>query len=78
MSRSGIGYSVGIPGMRYGVNAYGKKYIAVGIPGLGIYYQYYFGQNTNPLLSSDRLPEPENSQKKEIVFHDLKSNDPRS
>jgi hypothetical protein len=38
-SKSGIGYSFGVPGARVGVNAKGKKYVRGGIPGTGLYYQ---------------------------------------
>jgi hypothetical protein len=38
-SKSGIGYSFGVPGARIGVNAKGKKYLRGGIPGTGLYYQ---------------------------------------
>jgi hypothetical protein len=38
-SKSGIGYSFGVPGARVGVNSKGKKYLRGGIPGTGIYYQ---------------------------------------
>lgn len=37
LSKKGIGFSVGVPGARVGVNASGKKYTSVGIPGTGIY-----------------------------------------
>jgi hypothetical protein len=38
-SKSGIGYSFGVPGARVGVNSKGKKYLRGGIPGTGLYYQ---------------------------------------
>jgi hypothetical protein len=38
-SKSGVGYSFGVPGARIGVNAKGKKYVRGGIPGTGLYYQ---------------------------------------
>jgi hypothetical protein len=38
-SKSGIGYSFGVPGARVGVNSKGKKYVRGGIPGTGLYYQ---------------------------------------
>jgi len=38
-SKSGIGFSFGVPGARVGVNAKGKKYVRGGIPGTGLYYQ---------------------------------------
>ena len=38
-SKSGVGFSFGVPGARVGVNAKGKKYVRGGIPGTGLYYQ---------------------------------------
>ena len=37
-SKSGVGFSFGVPGARVGVNAKGKKYVRGGIPGTGLYY----------------------------------------
>jgi hypothetical protein len=41
LSRSGIGWSVGIPGMRYGRSATGAPYVSLGFPGLGLYWFKY-------------------------------------
>ncbi|EAQ79848.1 DUF4236 domain-containing protein [Blastopirellula marina] len=38
-SKSGVGFSFGIPGFRGGMNASGRKYVSAGIPGTGIRYQ---------------------------------------
>jgi hypothetical protein len=38
-SKSGLGFSFGVPGARVGVNSKGKKYLRGGIPGTGVYYQ---------------------------------------
>ncbi len=38
-SKSGIGFSFGVPGARVGVNSKGKKYVRGGIPGSWLYYQ---------------------------------------
>lgn len=38
-SKSGLGFSFGVPGARVGVNSKGKKYVRGGIPGTGLYYQ---------------------------------------
>ena len=43
LSRRGVGGSWGFPGFRVGVSADGRRYISVGIPGTGLYYQRYFG-----------------------------------
>jgi hypothetical protein len=43
LSRSGVGWSWGIPGLRYGRTALGRAYISIGLPGTGLYWLYYFG-----------------------------------
>lgn len=37
LSKSGWGWSMGIPGLRYGVSAKGRRYVTYGIPGTGLY-----------------------------------------
>ena len=62
-SKSGIGFSFGVPGARVGVNAKGKKYVRGGIPGTGLYYQSSLpdtrrlqpGQARSPRPASRRL-----------------------
>lgn len=39
VSKSGIGYSVGVPGARTGVSSRGKRYTTFGLPGTGIGYR---------------------------------------
>ena len=41
VSRRGVGWSVGIPGLRYGRSAAGAPYVSVGFPGLGLYWFKY-------------------------------------
>lgn len=42
VSKSGIGWSIGLPGFRYGITPQGRKYISIGIPKTGLYYIWYF------------------------------------
>ena len=42
-SKSGLGMSWGIPGLRIGKSASGKFYVSLSIPGTGLSYMYYFG-----------------------------------
>jgi hypothetical protein len=42
LTKKGIGTSVGIPGLRFGVSPNGRKYFSFGIPGTGLYYIKYF------------------------------------
>lgn len=39
VSKSGVGYSVGGPGVRTGVSSRGKRYTAFNLPGTGIGYR---------------------------------------
>lgn len=41
LSRGGVGWSVGIPGLRYGVSATGRRYVSFGVPGFGVYWMKY-------------------------------------
>jgi hypothetical protein len=54
LSRSGIGWSVGFPGLRVGVSAFDQLYCSVGLPGSGIYWIKYFGRARLP--SSTNVP----------------------
>jgi len=61
ISRSGVGSSWGLPGIRFGITADGRRYVALGLPGTGLYYMKYFGrwsssllENAVVLLTSDR------------------------
>jgi hypothetical protein len=44
VSRRGLGWSIGIPGLRFGVSAYSQLYISIGLPGSGVYWIKYFGR----------------------------------
>lgn len=46
VSKSGIGYSIGVPGARYTVSANGRRTITAGIPGTGISYSQSVGGNS--------------------------------
>lgn len=39
VGKSGVGYSVGVPGARTGVSSRGKRYTTFGLPGTGIGYR---------------------------------------
>ena len=45
LSKSGIGYSLGIPGFRVGRSARGSLYRSASIPGTGIYNRKYFSNS---------------------------------
>ena len=49
LSKSGIGYSVGTRGIRFGKDAKGRKYRALSIPETGIFKRDYFqSKQTGP------------------------------
>jgi len=41
VTTKGVGWSIGIRGLRYGISPTGRHYISVGIPGLGLYWTKY-------------------------------------
>jgi hypothetical protein len=41
LSKSGVGYSVGVRGFRVGKDAKGRSYTAASIPGTGLYNRTY-------------------------------------
>lgn len=43
LSKSGVGYSTGIRGLRFGVNARGQQYVSCGLG--GIYYRHNLGRS---------------------------------
>lgn len=47
LSRSGVGWSVGIPGLRYGRTPSGVPYFSVGLPGTGVYWIKYLTRKTS-------------------------------
>jgi hypothetical protein len=44
-SKSGIGISTGVRGMRAGISSHGKFYTSASIPGTGIYYRRYYNHH---------------------------------
>lgn len=62
MSRRGIGWSWGIPGMRIGKGADGSTWVSVGIPGTGFYF-------TKRLTDTTRQIPPYPEQIQEATSH---------
>src|SRR5438552_12498917 len=71
LSKSGIGWSVGFPGVRYGIGGNGRRYISIGIPGTGLYWFKYlprFRRSSPPLPPpapappGSTLPQPQPQQ----------------
>lgn len=67
LSKGGVGMSWGIPGLRVGVSANGRKYITLGIPGTGIYFTKYFNQqqqsqSNQPTQQQQQTTQPQTIQ----------------
>jgi hypothetical protein len=65
ITKRGVGYSVGIPGLRYGRSPQGRKYVSQSIPGTGLYRIKYLGakmrgrgQATLPSQTTVPVPVP--------------------
>jgi hypothetical protein len=58
LSKSGLGVSAGVRGLRVGVDSKGRKYANVGLPGTGISSRHYFqsSQASEPLAVPPLLP----------------------
>lgn len=44
-TKKGVGWSIGVPGLRYGVSPNGSRYVSFGIPGTGLYFIKYLDKN---------------------------------
>ncbi|MGZ4129049.1 MAG: DUF4236 domain-containing protein [Actinomycetota bacterium] len=55
LSKSGLGLSLGIPGLHVGVSPKRRTYVRAGLPGTGIYYRKSIGQ---PRPAHTRAPKP--------------------
>ena len=44
-SKSGIGFSIGVPGARIGKSANGQAYVSGSLPGTGVGYRKKIGSN---------------------------------
>jgi hypothetical protein len=67
LSTRGVGWSVGVPGFRYGISPTGRRYISVGIPGTGLYGIQYLtpeppqtlqSQSVQPAISAPTVHTP--------------------
>jgi hypothetical protein len=45
LSKSGIGISTGIRGLRAGITANGRLFTSANVPGTGVYYRRYLAQH---------------------------------
>jgi hypothetical protein len=56
LSKKGIGWSVGVPGLRVGRSPDGRTYVSQGIPGTGLYRIKYFGGAKNRQPTAPQTP----------------------
>lgn len=56
-SKSGIGYSVGMRGLRLGRDAKGRKYSSVSVPHTGIYRRDYYSSPKQQVVPQQQLPQ---------------------
>lgn len=61
-SKSGIGWSVGVPGLRIGKDAKGRTYTAASIPGTGLYSRNYSSSGTKRRSGALKQSAPEESE----------------
>src|SRR5438552_2020465 len=61
LSKSGMGWSVGFPGCRYGIGGHGRRYISFGIPGTGLYWFKYLPnrRSQQPTYAAPAPPQPQ-------------------
>jgi Protein of unknown function (DUF4236) len=56
LSRRGIGTSVGIPGLRIGQSATGRRYLTIGLPGSGLSYTKALPRSRQTRRTSSQVP----------------------
>jgi len=56
LSRRGVGRSAGIPGLRYGITADGRRYVSVGFPGWGVYWIKYLPSGGSTMGPASSMP----------------------
>jgi len=82
VSRSGIGYSWGVPGLRVGVSPSGRKWISLGFPRLGLSFFRYLGNNNTQrdavFIDDDELVEFNNRQATDTHISDQINEPPSS
>lgn len=59
LSKSGLGISVGVPGLRLGVDSKGRSYVNAGIPGTGLSVREYAKKGAAPHVVPPPLRSPQ-------------------
>ena len=55
LTRNGLGFSWGIPGLRFGVSPSGRKWISFGFPRIGLYFFRYIGETRTSNLNGEHI-----------------------
>lgn len=65
LSKRGVGWSIGLPGLRYGMSPTGQRYLSAGIAGTGLYWIKYLPAKQRHQIggtsSTPQLPTPVSS-----------------
>lgn len=74
LSQGGVGWSWGIPGLRFGISPRGQKWVSIGFPGLGLYFIKYLGRaSTARDPTRDEPPSlPNAADERSIRWRDLR------
>jgi hypothetical protein len=72
MSRGGVGWSWGIPGLRIGKSPDGSPWLSVGIPGTGLYFTKYLTRRTSQVPIQPRIGENADTTAREVGIKEWK------
>jgi len=61
-TKKGVGWSIGVPGFRYGVSPNGSRYVSFGIPGTGLYFIKYLDKNKPAPQTQTQTPAQPSAQ----------------
>jgi hypothetical protein len=74
LTRSGLGWSWGVPGVRIGTSGAGRRWISFGIPGTGLYFYKTLGfgrrpkENSEPQNTEFKIPAREKNKLRKIKW----------
>src|SRR6266571_4084917 len=55
VTTKGVGWSIGVRGLRYGISPTGRRYVSVGVPGTGLYWTRYLdGRDPTKKLAENK------------------------
>src|SRR5579864_7185286 len=56
LSKSGVGFSLGVRGFRTGISSSGRHYVSAGLPGTGLVYRQFARKQRNPATRPAEVP----------------------